>query len=77
MRPMWDDSPSPLPNFQAKHKKLQKITSSQIHSPLLRDEVDYGIGLSFRYASLWAWRAGTATLSQLYLSSQELWIGPQ
>jgi hypothetical protein len=76
MHPMWDDSPSPQPNFQAKNKKLRKITSSRIHSPLLGDEVDYGTELirlwhgvestlSYQPAAYVAWRAGAATLSHV------------
>ncbi len=45
----------------------------------MRDKVDYGVGLSFRPASLVAWQAGTTTLchSRLYSPSQRLRIWPQ
>ncbi len=55
----------------------QNLSSSQIHSLLLGNIVDSGIGLSYRPASLFvARRTSTSTLcrSQLYPPSQELRI---
>ncbi len=64
--------------FFAMFRGWRREWLAQIHSPLLMEKVDYGIGLSYRPASQCSLTGRYNNLynSQLYPPSRGLWIGP-